>query len=139
MSLNKYYISVSQLFRDYCPSIITRKYKNVKNILLYADIWNGNNQIIGYIKFAFNVLNNKNIFETFMIIEIKQLNLLINTMPNIGLDQSIIDYISTLSTIEYYSSILDKNIIINIDSFIYDKDPLTFVSPSITYELICNI
>jgi hypothetical protein len=134
LSQNKYYISIDQLLNQTCPFILTRKYKNVKNVVLYADLWNNKPEKVGYIQFFFNALRNDKI-ETSLNLNILDLNLSLKTFPKIGLDQSIIDYISLVSSFEFKNSSNNSDIIINIDNYIKDIDPLTNISPGITYCL----
>jgi len=128
MTLHKYYLSIDQLFNSHCSKILTRKYKNVRNIILYADLWNQNSEKAGIIQFYFNADVPNNI-ETFIHITIPELNLTIKTKPNIGLDQSIIDYISLLSNLDV------DNYKINIDYFIMDKDIISQITPGLCCTL----
>ena len=76
------------------------------------------------IQFYFNADVPNNI-ETFIHITIPELNVTIKTKPDIGLDQSIIDYISLLSNLDV------DNYKINIDYFIMDKDIISQITPGL--------
>jgi hypothetical protein len=128
MTLHKYYLSIDQLFNSHCSKTLTRKYKNVRNIILYADLWNQNSEKTGTIQYYFNADTPNNI-ETFICITIPELNISIKTKPDIGLDQSIIDYISSLNNLDV------DNYKINIDYFIMDKDIITDITPGLCCTL----
>jgi hypothetical protein len=140
MELEKYYFSIDQLFNDYCPVKLIRKYKNIRNIVMKADLWNINSEIIGYIQFRLkdDNLNKLNINETCIYLSITSLDLMLESIPNIDLNQSVIDYISSLSNVEFKDEKHNKKYIINFDNYIMDIDALTKISPGLCYSLTIN-
>ncbi len=128
----KYYFSIGQLLKDQCPKVLCRKYRNLLNISLKSDLWSEESKMSGNIQFDIRI-QKKNIVESKIYIRIPDLNLDLIAKPEIGEDQSIIDYLTNINEIEFKNG--NSIYITEIDNFIIDIDPVLNISPGLSFGI----
>ena len=102
------------------------------NISLKSDLWNEKSILSGKIQFDIRI-QKKTFIESKIYMVIPELNIKMYSNPIIGGNQSIMDYLSNITELEFTNESGDTKYICEVDYYIMDKDPLSNISPGLSF------